>query len=921
MSKPISGKAEFYAFISHKSADTKFALKLRKFIESYKLPTHIRQLSGTQTKRLTPICSYEDDFSSQPLLDEMRDKLSRSKHLILICSDALTPSAAKYINYEIRTFIEHRQAEGINPYTRIIPIVVSGEFGEGPQDCRPEALKELGDNCPIALDRRKYKNDRELFLHVISSLLDIDYAVLQNRDRKRRATKSAVAAAIAAVLLGTGLGLAEYFIPRESHYVDFAMNNGLPVGIGALTKEEAQQTAKHYVITEQKHKVQSLEYVNAYGKRIDHTDSPDHGDRPAAYIFDYTDAGLSTVTYEDKAGTPIFIMQYSGSSVSAADLKTPYAPNEAYYISFGSDSDASVYLQDVNTVLRSEASGLRYQYSPQGYVTHMFYCADSTGRLAHNKSVYGMEYTVDEKGRVIETYYLDALGGRKVNSEGIFRQTFTYDAHDNLIEWAKYNRTADLVEDLDGIARCEYTYDDNHNVIAQRFFGSENTLKHIESIGAAQLQHTLDAFGNPILTELLDEQGNLSQKEDYCVIAYTYDENSFVADMTYQTAAGEPIRTTRYVNDESGNPVETIHLDSQGELANNTDGYAKLVTEYDAYGNVLKNAYFGADGNPAEYRSSGYSVMELTYDVRGRETSRSFFGKDGEPVISNDVTADYGYGFHRLEAAYEYGAHTKQAISFYDTQGQLVNIRVPEDEDGAYAQMVMYFQNGGVTYIKGLQADGSLFGEIMEVETTYSPQAEPIKTIRGTDLDGKLLTEYVLYYSINGTEQRMTITGYDTEGRVTTQLESFCSENGTLESEHGLFYDPDGTTSGELFNEYDETGLLVKSTMVYPDSQSMHTYITIGEFDANRRKTAEHFTAYRKNGTLEVDGRTLYDSDGNITEEQHAYYNTSEKLWATAVYVFNEDETISETTTFYNSGGNAFLTQQQLLDKDYKVIK
>ena len=34
-----NGKAKYYAFISHKSADAKFALKLQKFIEGYNLPS------------------------------------------------------------------------------------------------------------------------------------------------------------------------------------------------------------------------------------------------------------------------------------------------------------------------------------------------------------------------------------------------------------------------------------------------------------------------------------------------------------------------------------------------------------------------------------------------------------------------------------------------------------------------------------------------------------------------------------------------------------------------------------------------------------------------------------------------------------------------------------------------------------------
>ena len=89
MNATEKGKAHYYAFISHKSTDEKFALKLQRFIETYDLPAHIRQMTDPSVRRLSPICSYEVDFSSSPLLDEMRGKLERSDYLILICSEEL----------------------------------------------------------------------------------------------------------------------------------------------------------------------------------------------------------------------------------------------------------------------------------------------------------------------------------------------------------------------------------------------------------------------------------------------------------------------------------------------------------------------------------------------------------------------------------------------------------------------------------------------------------------------------------------------------------------------------------------------------------------------------------------------------------------------------------------------------------------
>ena len=183
-----NGKAQFFAFISHKSTDSKFALRLQRFIESYHLPAWVRRKTSAP-KRLTPVCSYEVDFSSNPLLDEMKNKLAQSNYLILVCSKSLLRNGTKYVNYEIETFMECKRSQGLDPMQYVIPVIYDGAFDSPDEECCPEALRALGDERPIAVDRQKCRNEREVFLRVISAMLEIDYAVLQDRDAKRRRKK------------------------------------------------------------------------------------------------------------------------------------------------------------------------------------------------------------------------------------------------------------------------------------------------------------------------------------------------------------------------------------------------------------------------------------------------------------------------------------------------------------------------------------------------------------------------------------------------------------------------------------------------------------------------------------------------------------------------------------------------------------
>ena len=976
MNKQTDGKADFYAFISHKSADTKFALKLQKFIESYNLPTNIRKMKNMQQKRLTPICSYEVDFSSNPLLHEMEDKLRRSKYLILICSEELIKSGPEYIDFEIRSFIESKQAEGIDPLTRIIPIITTGEFGSAEHECCPDALKELGDRCPIALDRKKYRNDRTLFLHIISALLDIDYVVIENRDKKRQRNRAMVAGLGLFLLLAAGIGLGEYYIPRQSYYVDFVMKDGLPQGIGQLSEAETQRMGSHYVITTRKHKIESLEYVNAYGNLIDHGADARRGDRPSAYIFRYTDAGLNSVTYTNKSGVPYFIMQYSADSVSAVDLRNPYDADEAFYTGSGYESNPAMLLADLNLEAHSDISRFRYERSPEGYVTGVTFCSDSTGRLAQDQSVYGFEYVLDAKGRIIETYFLDALGDRRLNSQGLYCRTFAYDDRDDLVKWANYGADGALKADSNGIVQCVFSYDDHHNMIQTAFLDERGEPMFVASYGAATQVRTVDARGNLIRIELLDTDGSFTQRGEFCVQVQTYDENGFLATRVWQDAAGNAVQVSsknyaeiRYVNDENGNPLTITYHDKNGEPINNAWGFATEVIEYDDLGRALKNAYFDADGNPADYRGYGYCSMETVYDHRGRELSISYYGPSGEPV--NTVGPTFGFGYHKLETVYEYGAHTKQVLTYYDASGVPVNLRSSLGEE--YAQAVVYVQNGEITYMAEYRADGSVYGEILESETNRSSQAEPITTRRHISSDGNVRLEVVTRYSISGVTKQMTYTEFDKHGKVTSELEILYHDNGEQKSACSLNYDENGIVTEKFVTEYNERGQEIKAIVTEPSKPGDQPYIVESFYDASGNLAQEVHTQilrddipdfviknhYLPDGSKSLVERISYDDHGKVIQKSDTVYENGKTaakteydydengvlyfvtainynadgstakmtfldygpgwLYAATEFLYHTDGTKEQITTFYDENQNMIDVSRRILDKNGNV--
>lgn len=978
MNTTENGKARYYAFISHKSTDAKFALKLQKFIESYKLSDAICRMAGLRNRQLTPLCSYEVDFSSSPLMDEMRSKLTRSDYLILLCSEELLKSDPRYVNYEIRTFIECKKAEVIDPLTRIIPIIVTGEFGSEEHECCPEALRELGENCPIALDRKKYKNDRELFLHIISSLLNIDYAVIENRDKKRQRKQKLIWGTVLSLLLATGILLGEYFIPQESHYVDFVMRNGLPEGIGPLAAEDWQQMKGHYVITRQKHKIQSLEYVNAYGNRIDHDGNVYDGDRPSAYLFSYTDEGLSAVTYENRLGDPYFILQYSGSSMTSADLRNPYASDDAFYIGLGYESDPSMLLADVNIASHSDISRFRYEYSPEGYVTKVFFCFDSTGRLAQDNSVYGFEYVLDEKGRITETYFLDAQGQRRLNSEGLYCRKFTYDDRDDLVLWVNYDINGNPMANTEGITRCIFSYDEHHNLRSYSFLDETDAPVFVSSYGGAGQNQYVDDQGNLLLVELIGEDGTPSTEIEYCAMAFTYDSNGYVTSRTYQDQSGQAVMDAatnyaeiRYQNDENGNQTQRSYHDDKGNLQNNAYGFARETIEYNDMGKEITHTYFDSDGNPADYRGYGYSSVETTYDEQCRETALCYFGPDGEPV--NILGPIFAFAYHKVETIYEYGSHTKQTVIYYDADGNPVNMQSSLGEE--YSRVELYVQNGEITYLAAYRADGSVFGNIMESETTRSAQAEPITTYRYTDENGNVLKELVKQYQLNGVDKKSETTVFDDQGNPTSVMVSLYHDNGQKKSDTSTEYGSDGSITCEYVREYDQQGKVIKETLSDPASPDAYIYTVFSNYDDTGTLTEEQHTTLRDDGstasfssqTFHPDGTrdttdttyydrngeiltrsvtayadgvrvstkeydydeqgilsmvltTRYHSDGSVAVREYLAYQENGLPDVSSEFRYNPDGTTTQTTVFYDEQGNAASSVQRRLDDENNEI-
>ena len=77
---------KYFAFISYKSQDRRWANWLQRKLEYYILPAEIRKADTRLSKGIRPVFKDTSDLGAGNLENGIRQALSESRYLIVICS-------------------------------------------------------------------------------------------------------------------------------------------------------------------------------------------------------------------------------------------------------------------------------------------------------------------------------------------------------------------------------------------------------------------------------------------------------------------------------------------------------------------------------------------------------------------------------------------------------------------------------------------------------------------------------------------------------------------------------------------------------------------------------------------------------------------------------------------------------------------
>ena len=187
-------EGRFSAFISYSHRDARFAMRLHRDLEGYRLPHRLAARSRTG-KRLKPIFRDSDELSATyDLTVAVREAIEQAEHLIVVCS----PNAAQspWVGREIELF------RALHGDAAVLAVLAEGE----PAQAFPQALRHALDGHtvePLAADFRSEGGGRRVeILRLVAVLAGVRLDDLIHRDGQRqgRRTVAVVAGAMAAVL-------------------------------------------------------------------------------------------------------------------------------------------------------------------------------------------------------------------------------------------------------------------------------------------------------------------------------------------------------------------------------------------------------------------------------------------------------------------------------------------------------------------------------------------------------------------------------------------------------------------------------------------------------------------------------------------------------------------------------------------------
>lgn len=204
----------YYAFISYKREDERWAKWLQHRLEHYKLPSNLNGRTDLP-REIRPVFRDTAELNPGNLPQQIHDALAASRHLIVVCSPR--SAASPWVNREIEAFI------AMGKQDRIIPFIVDGRpMADDPgEECFPQAIRDLPKEQELLGANVNEMGRDAAAVKTVAQMFGVRFDTLWKRyereqKRKRAMVVAAVALFVLAVLTVAGVILRQNTVINKS---------------------------------------------------------------------------------------------------------------------------------------------------------------------------------------------------------------------------------------------------------------------------------------------------------------------------------------------------------------------------------------------------------------------------------------------------------------------------------------------------------------------------------------------------------------------------------------------------------------------------------------------------------------------------------------------------------------------------------
>lgn len=714
---------QYYAFISYKRDDERWAKWLQNSLERYKLPTVIRKESPRLPKKIRPVFRDKTDIGAGVLEQSIGSELLSSRFLIVVCS----PRAVKsdWVGREIETFASFGRAENI------LPFIVDGvPYSNDSNECLPAAIRAI---TPELLGVNVNELGRsKAIVKVVARILGLRFDSLWQRHRRRMRRHKTVAAICGALAVAAVVWAWDFNRTKCDYYADMVeyADGWLPRGVVPVAKSQIAIRNSHYRFESRRGKLRKVVYANSAGTPIEH-DNDEYRYRTSQSIYNHPSnrQSMPSITRLSANGRVLVDELIGGAGFDKIDLKSANQGGSSAALSANLTQGSSSIFDNAR---RSEIRRYVLGRNDRGFVVRKEFKRYNGENIksCDADGIYGFDYKVDNKGRITDISYLGADLRVAPNKSGVAGCRYSYDEGGNMVSLEYIDSHGRPVGGDRGWAKQVTRYDRQGAVEALCYDAGGSLCKDRD--GVAERRIGYDGSGNAVMIACFDTNGNaVVGSNGYSVLRVEYDnrgnrlsERCFgLNDLPCLDRDGVAVRRFKY--DDRSNRTEIAYFGLDGKSCANRYGVARLSAQYDQRGNRTEVAYFDADGKRCS-DANGYSVICFEYDDRDNRTAEFNYGADGELCVGNDGVAIRRYRYddrgNRVVVAF-FGVDSKPCLnrygvsvlrSEYDQRGNIVRTayfdtynRPCPDSNGYYSVRATYNDNGDLTATSGCDRNGN----------------------------------------------------------------------------------------------------------------------------------------------------------------------------------------------------------------------